>query len=157
MNFGRPSSFHFTLVFMISIAVQTQQRRLRLDKRFLKKTVRRILEDAGIESAEISIAVVDDPTIAKVHAEFLDDDSPTDVISFVLGSSPGRLEGEVVASADTAIARAPQYGWLPEEELLLYVIHGVLHLVGYDDTTPQKRKSMRRMERHYLETCTEQR
>lgn len=135
---------------MLSIAVNNQQSRLRVDKRLLKKAACLILKDAGIEAAEISIAVVDDPMIAQVHAEFLDDDSPTDVISFVLDSSPGRLEGEVVASADMAIARAPEFDWSPAEELLLYVIHGVLHLVGYDDTTPKARKTMRKMERRYI-------
>jgi probable rRNA maturation factor len=145
-HFSQSTPHHF----MLSIAVHNQQSCLRVDKRLLKKAVRLILEDAGIEAAEISIAVVGDPTIARVHAEFLGDDSPTDVISFVLDSSPGNLEGEVVASADTAIARAPEYDWSPAEELLLYVIHGVLHLVGYDDTTPKARKTMQKMERRYI-------
>jgi probable rRNA maturation factor len=136
---------------MLSIAVQNQQKSLRVDKRLFKKIVRQILEDAKIDSAEISVAVVDDPTIARLHEEFLNDDSPTDVISFVLDSSLGRLEGEIVASADTAIARANEYNWTPEEELLLYVIHGALHLVGYDDTTSKLRKVMRKMEEHYVE------
>jgi probable rRNA maturation factor len=135
---------------MLSIAVQNQQRRLRVDKRQLKRALRLVLTDAEIHSADISVAIVDDATIAGVHAEFLNDDSPTDVISFVLDSSPGHLEGEIVASADTATTRAPQYRWSPEEELLLYVIHGALHLVGYDDTTPKSRRIMRKMERKYL-------
>jgi probable rRNA maturation factor len=135
---------------MLTIAIQNQQTRLRVDKRLFKKIVRQILEDAEISSAEISVAIVDDPTIALVHAEFLDDDSPTDVISFVLDSSPGCVEGEIVASADTAIARAAEYNWSPGEELLLYVIHGALHLVGYDDTNPKARKIMRKMEKHYV-------
>jgi probable rRNA maturation factor len=136
---------------MLSIAIENQQSRLRVDKRLLKKAVRSILADAEIESGEISVAVVDDPTIAQIHAEFLDDDSPTDVLSFVLDDLPGRLEGEIVASADTAIAQAPRYRWTAGQELLLYIIHGVLHLVGYDDTTPKARKVMRKRERHYLE------
>jgi probable rRNA maturation factor len=134
---------------MLFIAVQNRQSRLRVDKRLLKRAVRSILEGAEIESGEISVVVADDPTIARIHAEFLDDDSPTDVLSFVLDASPGRLDGEIVASADTAITQAPRYGWTAEQELLLYVIHGVLHLVGYDDTTPKARKTMRKMERHY--------
>ena len=56
----------------------------------------------------------------------------------------------LVLSAETALACAPQYGSTPEEELLLYVIHGVLHLVGYDDTTAKARTKMRKMEKHYL-------
>jgi probable rRNA maturation factor len=136
---------------MLSIAIENRQSRLRVDKRLLKKAVRSILEDAKIESGEISVAVVDDPTIAQIHAEFLDDDSPTDVLSFVLDASPRCLEGDIVASADTAVAQAPRYRWRAEQELLLYIIHGVLHLVGYDDTTAKERKIMRKMERHYLE------
>jgi len=94
--------------------------------------------------------VVDDPTIAKLHQQFLDDPEPTDVLSFVLERSEQSLEGEVVASADTARTCAPRYRSTPEEELLLYVIHGTLHLVGYDDTTPRQRAVIRKKEMEYL-------
>jgi probable rRNA maturation factor len=141
-------------VFMLSISVNNQQSLLKVDKRLLKKAVRLILKDAEIHSGEISIAVVDDEAIARIHAEFLEDDSPTDCISFVLESSPGCLEGEVVASAETAIARAAEFQWPPETELLLYVVHGILHLVGYDDTTSKTRAVMRKMEKQYLQRCT---
>jgi probable rRNA maturation factor len=110
-----------------------------------------ILRDANISEATISIAIVDDPTIAKLHQEFLDDPEPTDVLSFVLERSEQSLEGEVVASADTARTCAPKYKTTPEEELLLYVIHGTLHLVGYDDTTPRQRAVMRQKEMEYSE------
>ena len=109
-----------------------------------------VCRDAGIAMARISVALVDDPTIAELHRDFLNDPSPTDVLSFVLEQSPGMLEGEVVVSADTALACAPRYRCRPEEELLRYVIHGTLHLVGYDDGTPQKRAAMRPKENEYL-------
>ena len=70
------------------------------------------------------------------------------MLSFVLERSPQALEGEVVVSADTARAVRPAYGCTAEEELLRYVIHGTLHLVGYDDTTPQKRAVMRKKEEY---------
>ena len=94
--------------------------------------------------------MVDDATIARLHGEFLGDPEPTDVLSFVLERSPQALEGEVVVSADTAGANAIRYHCTAEEELLLYVIHGMLHLVGHDDATPRKRARMRRREREYL-------
>ena len=100
--------------------------------------------------AKISVAVVDDPTIAELHQRYLDDPSPTDVLSFVLERSPKYLEGEIVVSADTAADLAPNYNWTAADELLLYVIHGALHLVGYDDTTPKKRTKMREKEKEYL-------
>jgi probable rRNA maturation factor len=135
---------------MHSIAVANRQKLLKIDVRLLKRYVRQILDDASIASSDISIAVVDDREIARVHGEFLDDPTPTDVISFILDCSDGHLEGEIVASAETAQARAAEYEQSPERELLLYVIHGALHLVGYDDTTAAERKKMRAQEKHYL-------
>jgi probable rRNA maturation factor len=117
----------------------------------MRLAIRAILHDADISQANISIAVVDDATIAKLHGEFLNDPMPTDVLSFVLERSEQMLEGEVIASADTAKTSAGRYHWPATEELLLYIIHGTLHLVGYDDTTPKLRKQMRAKEREYLE------
>jgi probable rRNA maturation factor len=116
----------------------------------MRRAILAILRDAEISEAQISIAVVDDPMIAKLHDEFLNDPDPTDVMSFVFERSEKALEGEVVASADTARTSAPQYGCSAEQELLRYVIHGMLHLVGYDDTTPRKRAAMRKQENIYL-------
>lgn len=109
-----------------------------------------ILEDESIERAKIDVAVVDDPTIAELHQRYLDDPDPTDVLSFVLERSSKYIEGEIVVSADTAAASAPNYNWTAADELLLYVIHGALHLVGYDDATPKKRAKMREKEQKYL-------
>ncbi len=58
------------------------------------------------------------------------------MLSFVLEQGEGFLDGEVVVSAETAQRAAPRFGWSAAEELLLYVIHGTLHLAGYDDATP---------------------
>lgn len=108
------------------------------------------MRDAGISEARIGVAIVDDPAIAKLHAEYLNDPEPTDVLSFVLERSAGVLEGEVVVSADTAKTCAPGYGCTADEELLRYVVHGTLHLVGYDDLTPKDRAVMRKKENAYL-------
>ena len=71
-------------------------------------------------------------------ASILNHDWPTDVLSFVLEDDDGHLEGEVIISADTAAAAAAELGWPPAAEQLLYVIHGMLHLVGYRDKTPDE-------------------
>jgi probable rRNA maturation factor len=125
----------------------------------MRRVVQAIVRDAGIADGQIGVAVVDDATIAKLHHEYLNDPEPTDVLSFALDSSPGYIEGEVVVSADAAIASAPRFKSSAAGELLLYVIHGTLHLVGYDDATPKKRATMRRYEKHYLamEMATEKR
>ena len=116
----------------------------------MRRVVQAIVRDAGIADGQIGIAVVDDATIAKLHHEYLNDPEPTDVLSFALQSSPGYLEGEVIVSADTAIASVARFQSSAASELLLYVIHGTLHLVGYDDATPRKLGVMRKKEREYL-------
>jgi probable rRNA maturation factor len=135
---------------LITVAISNRQKTLPIDRRRMRRVVHRIMHDAGIMEAQVGVAVVDDATIARLHGKFLNNPEPTDVLSFLLERSPHALEGEVVVSADTARMRAPQYGSTPDEELLLYVIHGTLHLVGYDDTTPRKRAAMRKLERKHL-------
>ena len=135
---------------VITVDIANQQDALPLDEDRLRCAVRGILEEASLAEGQISVAVVDDATIRRLHREYLDVDEPTDVMSFVLDRDASRLEGEVIASAETARRRAPQYDWPAEDELLLYVIHGMLHLVGYDDTTAPQRSEMRRQEQAHL-------
>ena len=135
---------------MITIAITNRQKTLPVDRRRIRRAVGAIVRNAGIAAARVGVAIVDDPAIAKLHAEFLNDPDPTDVLSFVLERSEGVLEGEVVVSADTAKACAPRYKCSADEELLRYVIHGTLHLVGFDDMTPKDRAVMRREETRYL-------
>lgn len=134
------------------VAVNNAQTQLRFVRKRLVEAVRAILEGEGFERGEVSVAVVDDPTIHRLNRQFLAHDYPTDVLSFVLesGESPRSLEGEVIVSADTATRSAETYGWQAEDELLLYVVHGTLHLTGYDDLEPEAHQLMRERERHYL-------
>ena len=135
----------------VRIRIANQQDRLALDRGRLRKAVRTVLADAAIARADISLAVIDDPAMAALNQQFLGHEGPTDVLSFVLDSGEGWLEGEVVVSADTAERQAPQFGWPAHDELLLYIVHGMLHMVGYDDRTPRQRSAMRRQERACLE------
>jgi len=135
---------------VIHIEIANRQTTLPVDRRLLRRAVRAVLKDEGIADAEISLAVVDDPTIREIHLRYLGHDDPTDVISFVLDRTDSQLEGEVIVSADTARAAAPRYGCSPAEELLRYVIHGTLHLAGYRDDTRRGRAEMRAEERKFL-------
>ena len=135
---------------MIRIDVTDEQTALAVDAERLRAAVRLILTDAGVQAGMVSIVVVDDPTIHQLNREFLEHDYPTDVLSFLLEREGASLEGEVIVSSDTAVRSAEQYGWPAADELLLYVIHGSLHLVGYDDLEPELLAEMRRQERHYL-------
>lgn len=82
----------------------------------------------------VEISVVDDETIARVHAEFLDDPSATDAITFPYG--------EILVSCDTAARYAAEHGIDPQEELFRYMVHGLTHLHGYLDYEPADRESL---------------
>jgi probable rRNA maturation factor len=118
----------------------------------LKQGVRRVLEEAGIAAAEISVAIVDDARMHELNRQYLEHDYPTDVLSFVLEfNEAGRsLDGEIIVSADYAAREAARYGWTTGDELLLYVLHGALHLVGHDDTTAETKQAMRAAEARHL-------
>ncbi|MEM8736465.1 MAG: rRNA maturation RNase YbeY [Planctomycetota bacterium] len=109
-----------------------------------------ICERVGLKSLTASIAIVDDPTIHRINRDHLNHDWPTDVISFVFDANDDSVNGEVIASYDTAARLAVKAGWATEDELLLYVAHGLLHLAGFDDIEEQDRQKMRSAEMDLL-------
>ena len=94
------------------------------------------------ELASVEISIVSDEAIANVHADFMDDPTPTDVITF--------HHGEILVSADTARRTAPEHGLQPSEETLLYMIHGLLHLNGHVDQSESERGEMHRIQEDIL-------
>jgi probable rRNA maturation factor len=96
------------------------------------------------ESADLdlSIAAVDDATIHRINRVFLNHDCPTDVISFDLRGEEGGVDGELIVSTTTALREAAARGVDPSAEFLFYCIHGVLHLLGWDDAEPEDRQAM---------------
>jgi probable rRNA maturation factor len=135
---------------MYQIAVTVDCERVSIDDTQVRAAITNILKTADIRQAAISVAVVDDPTIHELNVRHLEHDYPTDVLSFLLEDYDDRLEGEIVVSADTAATMAERIGWPAENELLLYVVHGALHLVGLDDHEPDDRAEIRRREREVL-------
>lgn len=148
MSHGTSISQNLTDGFAVSLA--NEQAAHPVDAQRLQAAVRAVLEDSPYTSAAISVAVVDDATIHELNRRFLAHDWPTDVLSFVLDQRDGHLEGEIVISAETAAAAAPEAGWSAAEEQLLYVIHGSLHLVGLDDRSPEDAAQMRAAEELHL-------
>lgn len=134
-----------------------------VDSALLEKRLLLAIAAEAPAAAEISILLVDDAEIHRLNREFLDHDWPTDVITFFddVPEPSGRLEarrgcgrviaGELVVSVETARREAPRHGWGVDEELLLYCVHGWLHLCGYDDLTDEERPHMRQREREILE------
>jgi probable rRNA maturation factor len=135
---------------LFAITLTNQQCEHAIDDEQLIEAARRVLHDSKFTSAAISLAIVDDPTIHDLNRRYLNHDYPTDVLSFPLEERDTHLEGEVILSADTAAAEAVEIGWPPAAEQLLYVIHGMLHLVGYRDKSPEEAQVMRAAEAKHL-------
>jgi len=111
----------------------------------LEAAVRRALEAIDL-SAGLSLVLVDDAEIRGLNARFLDHDWATDVLAFPYDDAPpdapDRIVGEVVVSVETAAREAAVRGLPLSRELLLYVVHGCLHLQGMEDATDEGRAAM---------------
>jgi len=135
---------------VLTIEFCNRQSRLAVPEARWSRLLEEVLRTEGRTRAEVSVTVVDDDEMHALNRQYLAHDYPTDVLSFVLEEGSGSLCGEIIVSADTAAARASEFGWSVEDELTMYVLHGALHLVGYDDKEDEKRRRMRERERFYL-------
>jgi probable rRNA maturation factor len=137
---------------MIRVSIACPQETVPIDRGQIRQIVRTVLEGEGIREGEISVAFVDNATIHQLNKRYLNHDEPTDVLSFPL-SEPNerRLTGELVIGAEVARDEAAERGHDAAAELALYVIHGLLHLCGFDDKTEANAKEMRARERHHLQ------
>jgi probable rRNA maturation factor len=128
--------------------VADRQRSLRLDGRRLAREVGEVLRRVRFPG-DLSLVLVDDREMGRLHGTFSGDPAPTDVLAFPLGGPPGTgaPAGEVVLSVETAVREARARGLRPRTEVLLYAVHGILHLCGEDDHDPAK---ARRMDRRTL-------
>lgn len=136
----------------LRVSITDQQERYPPNFPRLRDVARAVLEGEAVKKAKVNIVLLTDPAIHEINRRFLQHDEPTDVITFPL-SNPGAalLEAEILISTDTAQTSATEQGHTVEDEILLYLVHGLLHLCGYDDHAPRDRKQMRARERHYLE------
>jgi rRNA maturation RNase YbeY len=126
-----------------------------LDEPALAALVQRAIDGEGFTLRSLGVVLADRATVHRLNREFLDHDYPTDVLSFALddgATSEGIVDGEVYVDLDTAAERAPEFGTTFEGEARRYVVHGLLHLMGYDDATDAQRAAMREREDHYLGT-----
>jgi probable rRNA maturation factor len=138
----------------VTAADERVQDRTPIDPASLAGLLARVLEREGAPAcAEASLRVVDPDAIARLKAEHLDGDgAPTDVLSFpVDGVSPdAELIGDVVLCARVAADQAAEHAGTPEDELALLVVHGGLHLAGWDHAEPDDRRAMWARERELV-------
>ncbi len=149
-----------------SISIANRHPQLRLDRRAIKQAIAVLDAHAahfrgGCPAGELSVVFLTDAALAQLHADFLDDPSITDVITFE-GDAASGFAGEICVSADAALRQiSPQHASstrpLPQKllsafsaELTLYLVHGWLHLAGYDDLHPAKKREMRRAEKRAM-------
>ena len=100
------------------------------------------------EGGSIEFSFVDDAVISKVHADFLDDPTPTDVITF--------QHGEILISTETAARQGADHGQPLQQELTLYAIHGLLHLHGHEDHTPKGAATMKQLQESILQEVSQE-
>ena len=138
----------------IILTVINSQNLINFDLQYVKSKVdvacqlcvRQSKESAPLKELEsVEISIIDDKQIAKVHGEFMDDPSPTDVITFDYG--------EILVSAETALSNSEEMQVSLENEVLLYIIHGMLHLGGYLDGSRAEFKEMKSLQEMILDSC----
>lgn len=158
----------------MGIVVRNLQRKIKVDVPLLKKVGEGALQGLGQGNAECGLLFVDDAKIARLNQTYLGEEGPTDVISFPLAEvrvqgsgvrgQKGRVRnwpvleftpqppllGDVVISVETAKRQAERKRRPLQEEMAHLLVHGILHLVGYDHGTPNERRRMRRLERRFL-------
>lgn len=135
---------------MIRVEVSDRVKAPRADAPALVRLARRVLAAEGVREGWISLALLDDREMHRVNLAHLRHDYPTDVLSFRLSEGAAPLEGEVLVGVERAIENAAAYGRTVDEEIRLYVVHGLLHLVGYDDKRPADARRMSRRQEELL-------
>lgn len=114
----------------------------------MRHVVQQVFQGEGIQTAEVTIVIVDDKKIHEMNKMYLQHDYPTDVITFSLDED--KLSGEIYISAETAREQAQEYGVSFTNEMKRLAAHGALHLVGYDDASEEERAQMRQLEDTYI-------
>jgi probable rRNA maturation factor len=143
------------------LSIQNRQRIRRLDPALFRIIAQDLLRrELQVRSYEIGLHLVDATEMTRINQQFLQHEGSTDVITFDhseprpdppgRGPLPTQLHGEIFISVPDALAQAREFGTRWPEEILRYVIHGLLHLQGYDDLEPAARRTMKRRENQVL-------
>lgn len=117
-----------------------------IDHSLIERAVRLTLSTQQKNRCKLSIAMVDDACMSELHQRYLNISTTTDVLTFDLGDEDDLVEGEIVVCVDTAIREAASRKIPPETEALLYIVHGVLHLLGHDDHDEESARRMHLIE-----------
>jgi len=121
-----------------------------LDDEPLRALLRTIATEEDCTLGAVTVVLADHETVLRLNRDYLGHDYLTDVLSFDLSESSERVDGEIYVDLDTAAERHAEFDTTFEREVHRYAAHGLLHLIGYDDSSPEERALMRRLEDRYL-------
>ena len=133
------------------VLIRNRQRKQKVDTERIRDFTQRLLDRLECEAKEVSLVIVNDRQITEINRDYLGKNRPTNVISFAMGEGEfGDLDsgllGDVVVSVDTACRDALASGADPDDELDFLIIHGVLHLLGYEHEKAEEARAMRKKE-----------
>jgi probable rRNA maturation factor len=140
----------------MEVVVQNRQKNPRVRTTEVRETAEKILRDLECHGCELSILLVDDDEMTHLNLEYLERDHPTNVLAFPMreGEDKGLhpdLLGDVIISTETAELEAHHRGVTLGEEMALLLVHGILHLLGYDhEGDPDKAAAMEAKEQEIL-------
>ena len=123
---------------------------IKADKRSISRMIEELSDQVGMKLMNIDLNLVNSETILDVNRRFLGHDYKTDIITFDYSDEKNTLDGEIFISLPEALENSKKYRISVDNEVSRLVIHGILHLSGFDDKTPQKRKVMKRREDELL-------
>jgi len=136
-----------------NVAIRNLQKTVRINPPQLTVITKKILKSLHLHSADLSLVFVSDRRMKILNQKYLKYNFSTDVLAFDLREQKGSLRtlgGEIIISTDTAKRNSKIYGTTLKKEIVLYVIHGILHLVGYDDHEARDIRRMREKEQEIL-------
>lgn len=141
----------------MTIEIVSLQKAMKVPLKKLRAVLTHVMMEELGREVNISVAVVNDERIAELNRAFRDHIGPTDVLAFPfdekeIGPEGQRVFGEIVISAQRARDEARLRHIDPELELILYAVHGMLHLAGYDDQSVQRAREMRQREAEILKS-----
>jgi probable rRNA maturation factor len=119
-------------------------------KKLTRKIIKIILDDENLVCGTINFRFCDDKEIIKYNKKYLSHDYETDILTFYYGNDVNIIDGDILISIDTIKRNSIKYKSGFENELMRVVIHGILHLCGYKDTTTGQKMIIRRKENIYL-------
>lgn len=138
-----------------SLSIEQPHASRTLDEDVVASLVRHVLDAENAHLVHVTVVLAGHDLVRRLNRSYLEHDYNTDVLSFSLadgaeGDEPSSVEGEVYVDLDTAAERHDEFGTSFEHEACRYVVHGVLHLLGYDDATEAGAERMREKENRYL-------